>query len=153
MISSLHYALNDENPKLETIKKYVSPIYINSLNKQGISPLTIALYNKNIKINIIKYLLENGANVYASENKTSYILQAILNDKIDYVNLLIKYGSELTKKDIKFLCKRDYDVDEKVIKCVKDIMRNKYTLKEIKIVIKLSEINIKLVDQFIRKLK
>ena len=114
MISSLHYALNDENPKLETIKKYVSPIYINSLNKQGISPLTIALYNKNIKINIIKYLLENGANVYASENKTSYILQAILNDKIDCVNLLVKHGSELTKKDIKFLCKRDYDVDENV---------------------------------------
>ena len=153
MISSLHYALNDENPKLETIKKYVSPIYINSLNKQGISPLTIALYNKNIKINIIKYLLENGANVYASENKTSYILQAILNDKIDCVNLLVKHGSELTKKDIKFLCKRDYDVDEKLIKCVQDIITDKYTVKEIKIVIKLSEINIKLVDQFIRKLK
>jgi ankyrin repeat protein len=150
-MSSLHYALNDENPKLQTIKKYVSSIYINKLNKEGISPLSIALYNKNIKINIIKYLLENGANVYASENKTSYILQAILNDKIECINLLIKHGSELTKKDIKFLCKRDYDVDEKVLDCVKKIMKNN-TLKEIKIAIKLSEINIKLIDQFIRKL-
>jgi hypothetical protein len=82
----------------------------------------------------------------------SYILQALLNDKIEYINLLIKYGSELTKRDIRYLCKYDYNVDKKLIDCVKDKIKKKYTVKEIKIMIKLSEINIKLVDQFITKL-
>jgi hypothetical protein len=149
-MNSLHYALKQDKPNIKAIKSFISSV--NKLTNDGISPLTIAIYNKNMTLDIIKYLLENGANVSVFENKNSYILQALLNDKIDYINLLIKHGSELTKRDVRYLCKYDFMVDKKLVDCVKDRIKKKYTVKEIKIMIKLSEINIKLVDQFITKL-
>lgn len=159
--TSLHYALNEENPNINLIENFISKsknqkLLVNRLSDDGQSPLTIALKNKNINISIIKLLLEKGVDLYVKDYYNSYIYQTFLyNNSSDITSLLINYGSILTKKDVIDLKKSEYHLlqdDKKLIKCIENKIYdlNNSIKKYIIIFVKLYKIDKRLINQFIK---
>jgi ankyrin repeat protein len=159
--TSLHYALNEENPNINLIEKFITKsknqkLLVNRLSEDGQSPLTIALKNKNINISIIKLLLEKGVDLYVKDYYNSYIYQTFLyNNSSDITSLLIDYGSILTKKDVIDLKKSEYHLvkdDKKLIKCIENKIYdlNNSIKKYIIIFVKLHKIDKRLINQFIK---
>jgi len=89
----LHYILENENKLFD----------INSRNKHGETYLmNAALYNRNI--NVMRYLLKNGANVNSRNIIGNTVLMKLINrynkeDLMDRINLLVENGADLNVKD------------------------------------------------------
>jgi ankyrin repeat protein len=106
------------------VKSYIElGVCINLLNN-GVSPLRISIENE--KYEVVKILLENGANV---ENSLYYVLDSAsdsyhngFNDLTNYIKitkLLLSYGADITelKSDYEF----QQEVSNKILKEIDNV--------------------------------
>lgn len=91
---------NSNHDKIKLIKMLIDHhIDINTLNHQYLSPLIVAIYQK--EYSIIKFLLESGANpnYYGPENNNNPLVIAINKSNIPVIELLLEYDIEVNVRD------------------------------------------------------
>ncbi len=87
------------------VKKVIKKIDdINKHNNEGWNAIIISAYNHHIEI--IKYLLENGANINSiNKNGTTVFMYAktkvIQNNNYEILDFLLENGADINKKDVK----------------------------------------------------
>ena len=89
----LTYALK-QNPTFEIIKTLIEfGADVNLPGFDGYRPIEIAAHKKEISIDILKLLLNTGAQIYENEGKYSALtLAAMAQESTDKINLLIQFG-------------------------------------------------------------
>ena len=104
-----------ESNNIKKVKEYLDGkiLGLNKLNKNGISPLHIAVINGNLEI--INLLLEKGANpnlVSLKKRQTplhyAYIFKNIETNKI--INILLKYNANANLEDINNKMPKEYSL-------------------------------------------
>lgn len=96
--SLMYYALVNENIK---IVQHLYKMYARIKNVDGFnqSALLIAVYTGNIEI--VKFLLEKGANPNEIYYNRSYLYRAILQNNVELVKVLINYNADISYVDNK----------------------------------------------------
>jgi ankyrin repeat protein len=102
------------NNDIDGIKKLFSSNIIpniNTENKHGATVLMIASVKNNE--NIVKLLIDKGANVEAKDNYGhTALMYACQNNHITIVKMLIEAGADVNAKDCEYLTARDYSKDK-----------------------------------------
>jgi hypothetical protein len=94
---------------------------INQFDNNGWTALHTALYNREVKKDLIELLLKNGANTKLLDNKGKTVLHIAIdnNIQIDIVELLLKNGADINYRSESGLTLLHYAV----LSCNKDIIK------------------------------
>lgn len=98
--NSLEACIKNEN--IEMIKNLIEEDYINLKNSNKSHLMTACKYAKQLKLDIIKILLDNGVDVNTVDTFGNSVLMTSItnNDSIDIIDILIQYGCNVNTKNI-----------------------------------------------------
>lgn len=118
--SGLKWSLSDicvSVGNLEMLKKLLNKSEINEVNSAKQTLLYEAVTAEKPSLEVIKYLVDNGADVNV-KNKAgiSIILMMVLDNKLDIVKILAESGQNIKGKDTRGLTLIDYPVTEEMKK-------------------------------------
>lgn len=111
--SLLDIAISTGN--FEMVKALVNETKINKINDAGLSPLYVAVSVEKPSLDIIKYLVEKGANINLGD-KTGMpaIVLAVLRDNLDIIKILAESGQNIKKNYSGGVTLFDFAVSDKV---------------------------------------
>lgn len=82
----------------EMVKAFSNNTEINKINDAGLSPLCVAVAAEKPNLDIIKYLVEEGADVnLGNKGVMPAIVMAVLKDNLDIVKILAKSGQNIRR--------------------------------------------------------
>ena len=98
----LNIALSNEKIYPELIELLVeSGAHLNYVSSDRVTPLMCAVYNVNVPLETVAYLLQSGASIYSRDTYgQTPLLYATGREDIALVDLLVTYGSSVNETDV-----------------------------------------------------
>eukprot|EP01091_Cochliopodium_minus_P000354 TRINITY_DN10340_c0_g1_i2.p1 TRINITY_DN10340_c0_g1~~TRINITY_DN10340_c0_g1_i2.p1 ORF type:complete len:775 (+),score=223.05 TRINITY_DN10340_c0_g1_i2:645-2969(+) len=126
----LHYLCKNENVAMEMLSHFKDEISKNLMNEEGKIPLSLYISNENPKLKVVKYLVDQKANLKFEEekNKTTLLHLSLSNSaSVEILEYLLEKKADPHSKDYRgftplhFLCKSDHITLEKLELLLKKI--------------------------------
>lgn len=124
-ISGIYYSLLDiaiNSGNFEMFKILVNETEINKRNEAGQSPLYVAVTAENPNLDIIKYLVEKGANINLNDKDGMPIIAiAVLYDNLDVIKILAESGQNIKETYPNGATLIDFAISDKVKNYLKSL--------------------------------
>ena len=110
---------------LEQIKEIFkkNPKAVNSLNKDGFSPLTLACYRENNEV--AKFLIDKGSNINQKSSMGTPLMAAVVKGNMEMVNILLDKKADINGTDENGVTALIYAVQFRNVQAVKVLLQNK----------------------------
>ncbi len=110
---------------LEQMKEMVkkNPKAVNSINKDGFSPLTLACYRENNEV--AKFLIDKGSNINQKSSMGTPLMAAVVKGNREMVTILLNNKADINETDENGVTALIYAVQFRNIEAVKALLQNK----------------------------
>ena len=100
-----------------------NPKAVNSINKDGFSPLTLACYRENNEV--AKFLIDKGSNINQKSSMGTPLMAAVVKGNMEMVNILLDKKADINGTDENGVTALIYAVQFRNVQAVKVLLQNK----------------------------